>query len=351
MSQYLANRVLWMIPTLFFVTLITFAIMHATPGGPWDTNPDSRLNDPRVQAALNKQYGLDKPLYFNPNKAEEVAAKGGNPVEVVQGFFDGQFFNFITNLTQGKLGPSYRYRGRQVEDILFEPSPGHPAYQNRVSTTFVLGLIAMGMALSVGFPLGLIAGLKQNTPLDNASLLVATIGYGIPSFILGLLFIYIFAVWLKVIQVLNFDYWTNWTAWFLPALTLAIPTAAFIARLTRSSVIEVMRQDYIRTARAKGLHERMVILRHIVRNALIPVVTFIGPALAGLVTGSFIIESQFSVNGIGVLFVESISRRDYTVILSLTLLYAFLIALANLGVDIIYGFLDPRIKVGGRASK
>jgi oligopeptide transport system permease protein len=348
MSQYLVRRILWMIPTLFFVTLITFVIMRSTPGGPWDTNPDSRQNDPRIQAALNKQYGLDKPLYFNPDKAGEVAAAGGNPIQVTQALFDGQYFNFLVNLTRGKLGPSYRFRGRQVEDILLEPSPGRPFYQNRITTTFVLGIIAMTMALVIGFPLGLLAGLKQNTPLDNVSLLVATIGYGIPSFILGILFILIFAVWLQWIKVLNFDYWENPTAWFLPALTLAIPTSAFIARLTRTSVIEVMRQDYIRTARAKGLQERLVIFRHIVRNAMIPVVTFIGPALAGLVTGSFIIEQQFSVNGIGVLFVESINRRDYGVILSLTLFYAFLVAFANLGVDIVYGFLDPRIKVGGK---
>jgi oligopeptide transport system permease protein len=130
-------------------------------------------------------------------------------------------------------------------------------------------------------------------------------------------------------------------------MTLGIPTAAYTARLTRSSIIEVMRMDYVRTARAKGLAERAVTFTHIVRNALIPVVTFIGPALAGLVTGSFIIETMFSVNGIGRLFVESISRRDYSVILSLTLIYAFLVAVANLSVDLIYGFLDPRIKVGG----
>jgi oligopeptide transport system permease protein len=290
MSRYLLRRILWMIPTLFVVILVTFIIMHATPGGPWDTSPDSRTSDPRIQAALNKTYGLDKPLFFNPDGAQAAAAAGKNPIEITQTFFDGQFFGFMNNLAHGKLGPSYRFRGRQVEDILLESNSGQPFYQNRVTTTFVLGLVAMSMALLIGFPLGLIAGLKQNTPLDNVSLLIATVGYGIPNFILGILFIFVFAVWLQWIKVLNFDYWSNWTAWFLPGLTLAIPTAAFIARLTRTSVIEVMRQDYIRTARAKGLHERAIIFRHIVRNALIPVVTFIGPALAGLVTGSFIIE-------------------------------------------------------------
>jgi oligopeptide transport system permease protein len=208
----------------------------------------------------------------------------------------------------------------------------------------------MTLALIIGFPLGLMAGLKQNTFIDNGSLLIATIGYGIPSLVLGIFFIYVFAVWLKWINVLEFDYWDKWQAWFLPALTLAIPTGAYVARLTRSSVIEVMRQDYIRTARAKGLQERAVVYRHIVRNSMIPVVTFIGPALAGLITGSFIIEQQFSVNGIGRLFVESINRRDYTMILALTIIYAVIVAIANLVVDIVYGFLDPRIKVGGGRS-
>lgn len=347
MSGYLVRRILWMIPTLLAVMLITFVIMHATPGGPWDVSPDSRTSDPRVQEALNKAYGLDKPLYINPDAAQAAAAAGKNLVVVAQAFFDTQLGNYFANLARGDLGPSYRFRGRRVQDVIAEAPPKKPFYQSRFGTTVFLGVLAMSLALIIGFPLGLLAGLKQNTFLDNGSLLIATIGYGIPSFVLGIFFIFVFAVWLGWINVLEFDYWDRWQAWFLPALTLAIPTGAYVARLTRSSVIEVMRQDYIRTARAKGLQERAVIFRHIVRNSMIPVVTFIGPALAGLVTGSFIIESQFSVNGIGRLFVESINRRDYTMILALTLIYAILVAVANLAVDIVYGFLDPRIKVGG----
>ncbi|MBI4675038.1 MAG: ABC transporter permease [Chloroflexi bacterium] len=347
MSGYLIRRILWMIPTIFAVLLITFVIMHATPGGPWDVSPDSRTSDPRVQAALDKAYGLDKPLYINPEAAQKASAAGKDPIAVAQAFFDTQFGNYLSNLSKGDLGPSYRFRGRRVQDVIAEAPVNKPFYQSRFGTTIFLGVLAMLMALVIGFPLGLIAGLKQNTVVDNASLLVATIGYGIPSFVLGIFFIFVFAVWLGWINVLEFDYWDRWQAWMLPALTLAIPTGAYVARLTRSSVIEVMRQDYIRTARAKGLPERLVVFRHIIRNSMIPVVTFIGPALAGLVTGSFIIESQFSVNGIGRLFVESINRRDYTMILALTIIYAILVAVANLVVDIVYGFLDPRIKVGG----
>ena len=337
-----------MIPVLFFVVLITFVIMHATPGGPWDVDPSSRTSDPRIQAILDRQYGLDLPLFFNAEDGQAAIAAGKNPIEIAQGFLSGQFEKYLWGLMQGDLGPSYRYRGQSVNDILFSPSvTGKPAWESRFGTTAFLGIVAMTFALVIGFPLGLIAGLKQNTLVDNISLFIATIGYGIPNFVLGIFFIFIFAVWLGFIKVLEIDYWERWQAWILPALTLAIPTAAYVARLTRSSVIETMRQDYVRTARSKGLAERAVIFRHIVRNALIPVVTFIGPALAALVTGSFIIETQFSVSGIGRLFVESIGRRDYTVILALTLVYAFLVAIANLFVDIIYGFLDPRIKVGG----
>jgi len=347
MSGYLIRRIFWMIPTLFVVIFITFVVMHATPGGPWDISPDSRTSDPRVQSALDKTYGLDKPLFFNPESAQKAIADGKNPLEIAQAYFDGQFGNYFANLAKGDLGPSYRLRGRRVQDVIAEAPPGKPFYESRIGTTVFLGVLAMVLALIIGLPLGLIAGLKQNTFVDNASLFVATVGYGIPNIILGIFFIFVFAVWLGWIKVLEFDYWERWQAWALPGLTLAIPTGAYIARLTRSSVIEVMRQDYIRTARAKGLPERLVIFRHIIRNSMIPVVTFIGPALAGLVTGSFVIESQFSVNGIGRLFVDSISRRDYTVILALTIIYALLVAVANLGVDIVYGFLDPRIKVGG----
>ncbi len=348
MSRYLVRRILWLIPVLFSVTLITFIIMHATPGGPWDVQPDSRTSDPRLAEKLARQYGLDLPLFFNPTAAQQAITDGKGPIDVAQGFVSAQFEIYMWNLLHGDLGPSYRFRGQSVNDILFWPNdPAKPIWESRMGTTAFLGIIAMAMALIIGFPLGLIAGLKQNTLIDNFSLFAATAFYGVPTFVTGILFIFIFAVWLGWVRVLEFDHWQNWQAWMLPALTLAIGTAAYVARLTRASVIETMRQDYVRTARAKGLSERAVVFRHIVRNALIPVVTFVGPALAGLVTGSFIIETQFSINGIGRLFIESIGRRDYSVIVALTLIYAFLVAAANLVVDIIYGFLDPRIKVSG----
>ncbi len=346
MGQYYIRRTLYIIPTLFMVILVTFIIMHAAPGGPWDTDPGSRTNDPRVQERLNQAYGLDKPLFFNPDAAQLAIKDGKGPVAAVQGFMDGQFGVFLANLAQGKLGPSYRFRGQQVEEIFFEAAPGKPVWQNRFATTLTLGLIATLFALIIGFPLGVIAALKQNTWIDSLSLFFATVFYGVPNFVLGIFLIIIFGSWLGWVRIVEIDIWESWQGWILPAFVLAVPTAAFLARLTRSSVLEVMRMDYVRTARSKGLSERVVVVKHILKNSLIPVVTFIGPALATLIVGSFIIETQFTITGIGRLFVESISRRDYSMILGLALIYAIFIAFANLAVDFIYGFLDPRIRLG-----
>jgi oligopeptide transport system permease protein len=346
MSEYYIRRILYIFPTLFLVILVTFIIMHATPGGPWDTDPGSRTNDPAVQARLNRSFGLDKPLFFNPTAAQQAISDGKGPVEAVQGYFDSQFVIFLVNLAQGKFGPSYRFRGQQVEEIFFQAPDGKPSWQNRFVTTVTLGLLAALLATLIGFPLGVIAGMKQNTWIDTLSLFFATVFYGIPNFVLGIFLIIIFGGWLGWLKVVQIDYWESWQPWVLPTFVLCVPTAAFLARLTRSSVLEVMHMDYVRTARAKGLAERGVIIRHILKNAMIPVITFIGPALATLIVGSFIIETQFTMAGIGRLFVESISRRDYSMILGITVIYATFIALANLGVDIIYGFLDPRIRQG-----
>ncbi len=346
MGDYYIRRILYIIPTMFLVLLITFIIMHAAPGGPWDVDPSSRTSDPRLQDRLNRAYGLDKPLFFNTQAVQLAVNEGKNTIEIAQALFDGQFEVFLLNLTHGNLGPSYRFRGRNVEDILFEAAPNSAAWQNRFTSTALLGLLALSIALITGFPLGVIAALKQNTWVDTVSLFSATIFYGVPNFVLGIFLIIIFGSWLGWTNIVEIDYWASFRPWILPAFVLATPTAAFLARLTRSGVLEVMRMDYVRTARSKGLAERAVVLKHILKNAMIPVVTFLGPALATLITGSFIIEWQFTVTGIGKLFVESISRRDYSVILALTLLYAFFIAVANLSVDVIYGFLDPRIKLG-----
>jgi oligopeptide transport system permease protein len=318
-----------MIPTLFFVALITFVLMHATPGGPWDRDLSARQVDPRTQELLNKEFGLDKPLFIN--------TEGGNPL-------DSQFFNYIGGALQGNLGPSYRQRGLNVEDILFKPPEGQPFWDSKFGYSLRLGLVSLAFAVLFGIPLGVIGALRRNTFIDYLSLMISTIGISVPNFVLAILLIILVASKLKLIKIVQQD-WSSPGAWVVPAVILGFGTFAFITRLTRSQMLEVMQQDYVRTARAKGLSSQVVVYRHMLRNALIPVVTIIGPALAGLVVGSFIIEQMFSFPGTGREFVQSISRRDYSMIMGTTLLYAALVALANLTVDITYAFLDPRIKL------
>lgn len=352
MSKFLVRRTLAVIPTLFVVALVTFVLMHATPGGPWDADASKRGTDPRFQEVLDRRYGLDKPLFWNPKAYADARAKGVHPVLAAVRLLDGQFENYILNILRGDLGPSYRMRGRDVQDVMFAPEGGRPVWTSRFGTTALIGVLALAIAVSIGMTLGIFAALKQNSLIDYLCLFFATVFYGIPNFVLGVFFILFFAVLLEWVPVITPAIWNektnapNLAAAFLPALTLAVGTAAYLARLTRSSMLEVMRQDYTRTARAKGLSEWVVVLRHMLKNALIPVVTVLGPALANLVTGSFIIETLFGINGIGRLYVESISRRDYSMIMGTTLFYALLVALANLSVDIVYGIVDPRIRVG-----
>ncbi|MBI4506284.1 MAG: ABC transporter permease [Chloroflexi bacterium] len=306
--RYIVGRVLWVFPVLVSIGLITFVLMHNTPGGPWDRE---KPLDPRVVENLNRKFGLDRPLHE-------------------------QFVSYMWNALRLDLGPSYQYRGRSVTDIIAE----------RLPMSIQLGVLALAVSLLLAVPLGMLAALRQNTWLDYTSLFFATIGVTVPSFVMAIFLIMVFGVWLSWLPVMATN-WGDWRAWLLPTLTLALFPTAFIARLTRASMLEAIRQDYVRTARAKGLAERIVVTRHALRNALLPVVTVVGPATAGLITGSFFVETMFSFPGIGRLFVQAVSQRDYSVIMGTTLLYAALIAFANLVVDVAYGFVDPRIKAEG----
>jgi oligopeptide transport system permease protein len=330
MGKFIIRRLLWMIPVLFTITLVTFLFMHAAPGGPWDRDPGRRQVDPSTQAMLNRKYGLDKPMWRQY-------------VAYVIGDFDADG-KFVCGAICGNLGPSYRQRGRTVQDILFGVPEGQPFWDSRMGYSARLGVLALALAVIVGIPAGIVSALRQNTWIDYTSAVIANIGVSVPNFVMGIFLIIIFAVMLHLVKVVPKS-WSSPTVWLIPALVLGFGTMAFTARLTRSSMLEVMRQDYVRTARAKGLAERAVILRHMLRNALIPVVTVLGPALAGLLVGSFIIETMFSFPGIGREFVQSITNRDYSMIMGTTVIYGVLIALANLAVDISYGFLDPRITV------
>jgi oligopeptide transport system permease protein len=293
------------IPTLFFVALITFALAKAAPGSPFDRNPDKPPRQETIDR-WNRFYGLDKPVHE-------------------------QFIMYIVNVAKLDFGLSV-LKQRPVIEIIAQGFP----------VTAQLGVQALFLALAVALPLGVISALKQNTIIDYVSLFFATVGTTIPSFVMAIFFIYAFGLGLRVFPITG---WGTPQHMVMPTVILAMGAAAFLARITRASMLEAIRQDYVRTARSKGLREQSVVVGHVLKNALIPVATVVGPAAAGLITGSFIIETFFSVPGIGREYVRSILALDYPVIMGTTLLYAFFIVIANLSVDLVYGMLDPRIKV------
>jgi len=337
MITFIIRRLLWAIPVLFFVALVSFFLMHLAPGGPFDKDNDKRRLDPATLKALNARFGLDKPAYFNSAAFQKALDSGErNPITLGRAYLDSQFFNYVFGAVQGDLGPSYKQRGKNVQDILIERWP----FSAR------LGILALVFALVAGIPLGILAALRQNTWADYISLFFATVGVSVPSFVIGLLVIIVFGTKLQWISISTND-WNTWRPYIAPGLVLGLGTMSFIMRITRATMLDVKRQDYIRTARAKGLTEQRVISRHMLRNGMIPVITVIGPALVDLITGAVITESIFSIPGTGRFFVESISNRDYSMIMGTTLVYATLIVLANMAVDVSYGLLDPRIHSQG----
>ena len=326
MTTYLIRRLFYLIPVLFTVSAVTFFIMRSAPGGPWDTDPERRQVDAATEKSLAAYYGLDKPMWRQF-------------VGYVIGDTNSQTKEYVCGLICGNLGPSYRQRGRSVQDILFSAPEGKTFWQSRFGYSVRLGVMALLMAVFIGIPLGIIAALKQNSIIDYTALFLATSGISVPSFVLAILLIKLHFVDILV------DDWSQIKYWIMPMIVLGFGTMAFTARLTRSAMLEVLRQDYVRTARAKGLAERAVIFVHMLKNALIPVTTILGPALAGLVTGSFIIETMFSFPGMGRAYVQAIGQRDYSMIMGTTVIYALLVAVANLSVDIVYVFIDPRIRL------
>ncbi len=308
MLKYTIRRLLLIVPTLFVVLLITFTLAHAAPGSPWDKD-ESKKQTQAIVDNLNRKYGLDQPL---PN----------------------QFALYVWNAVRGDFGQSFTFRDRLVTDIIGEAWP----------KSAQLGVQAILLAVAISIPLGVISALRQNTAVDYSSLLFATAGTSIPSFVLAIFAIYVFAVGL---------HWLPASGWgggnprnlVLPTVLLGIGASAILTRITRASMLEAIRQDYVRTARAKGLSEQVVVVSHILKNALIPVVTILGPATAAVITGTFFIEQIFAIPGLGRYFVNSILARDYPMILGVYLLYALVISVANLTVDLLYGVLDPRIKV------
>jgi oligopeptide transport system permease protein len=303
MAKYIARRLLWLVAVLLVISFITFCLMHLVPGGPWDREKQLA---PQVIENLNKKYGLDKPFMV-------------------------QYGNFLLNLTHGDLGVSYMYQDRGVTSILAQGLP----------KTATLGIVAFLLAVAIGIPLGMLAALRQNSGLDYASVLFSTIFASIPAFVLGIILMIIFSV---ILHWLPTGGWGGVGNVIMPSVALAALPAAYFARITRASMLDVVRQDYVRTARSKGINESLILTRHILRNAMIPVLTIAGPELAALITGSFIIENLFSIPGVGRLFVQGVFQRDYGLIMGSILFYAFAIAVLNLVVDVLYAAVDPRIR-------
>ena len=304
MARYIVRRLLWLIPVLLFISIITFALAHAVPGGPFVRE---HALPAEIIANLNKYYGLDKPVW------RQYVDYMGRVI-----------FHF-------DFGPTYASRSRTVNDIFKEHLP----------VSAQLGVLALLLALGIGVPLGIVSALKQNTLWDYMGIGVAIFGISVPAIVLGPLLIVIFALTLRWVPVAG---WGTPAQLLMPVLALGLRESAIIARLTRASMLQVIREDYIRTARAKGLAERVVMVRHALKNAFIPVATILGPMFAVLVTGTFIVEQIFAIPGMGKYFIISITNRDYPVVMGTILLYALFLVIANLLVDLTYAFLDPRIR-------
>jgi oligopeptide transport system permease protein len=330
MVGFFFRRVLWLIPVVVIVSGITFILMHNAPGGPWDRDPSMREVDALTQRRLNEYYGLNKPLWrqFTAYLIGDVNTSG----------------KFVCGLICGNMGPSYRVRGMTVQQYLFAPPVGKNFFYSRFGYSIRLGLYALLVAIGIGLPIGVISALKQNTWFDYLSLFLTTIGISVPSFVIAIFLIIIFASTLHIVSIVPFS-WDDPSVWVLPCIVLGFGTLSRTARLTRASMLEVMRMDFVRTARAKGVVERLVVYRHMFRNALIPVVTFLAPSFAGMVTGAFIIETMFGFPGIGRVYTSAITQRDYSMIMGTTIIFAVLVAISNLSVDILYTVIDPRIKV------
>ncbi len=303
MLKFILRRVLETIPVLFMVATMTFFMLRLAPGGPFD---GEKKVSPEIEANLMAHYGLDQPLF-------------------------SQYLMFWKNLFRGDLGPSFKYANRSVNEIIRDGLP----------VSVELGVLALAVALCIGIPLGVAAALKPNTWSDYLPSSIAMVGICLPTFVLGPVLILIFALNFQVFNATGWEYARDRV---LPALTLGGHFAAYVARLTRGGMLEVLTQDYIRTARAKGLNELRVLFRHALRGGLLPVVSFIGPATAGLISGSFVIETIFNIPGLGRYFVTSAFNRDYTMVMGTVLFYATMIILLNTLVDIVQVWLNPKLK-------
>jgi ABC-type dipeptide/oligopeptide/nickel transport system permease component len=293
-------------------------MMQLAPGGPFSSDAGGRPRAPEIQAKLEAEFGLDRP-----------------PVE--------QYITYMGKLLlHFDFGPSMRQIDFSVNELMFGVDFWSDPLGSPVLVSAQLGLMSFLLAVGIGIPLGVVSALYRNRPADHGAMFVTTLGISVPNFVLGLIFILIFSLWLHWLPV--FGWGDSWKQMVMPVVVLATGGMAIIARLTRASVLETLGQDYVRTARAKGLRERFVMARHALPNSLIPVITVLGPLLAAWLTGTFFVELVFAIPGIGKFFISAVTNRDYSLIMATILLYSIVLVIMNLIVDILYGFLDPRIR-------
>lgn len=304
MVRFILSRLSHSLAVLWAVATLTFILMHITPGGPFDR--EQRL-PPQVMANIQAKYHLDQPLW-------------------------NQYILYLKGIVQGDLGPSYKYLNRNVTDIIASTLP----------VSALLGILALGFAVIISLPTGLLAAYYQNSWVDRWCLFLATLGISLPNFILGALLIWLFSLQLGWFQA---GRWGPVSSMVLPTMTLGAAPGAYLSYLLRSTLIETLGEDFIRTARAKGLKERVVLFKHALRNSINPLLTVMGPLLATLVTGSFIVEYIFAIPGLGRFFITAVTDRDYPMIMGVTLVYSALLVGANLIVDLLYSVADPRIKI------
>ena len=307
MTKFIIRRLFWTIPVILLVILFTFLMMRQIEGNPFRTS--ERAIPESIQANLERKYGLDKPWYV-------------------------QYAKYVQGVFTFDLGPSLVLRNQTVNDIVAEHFP----------KSLQLGGLAFIFAVVFGVPLGVIAALKANSATDYAAMFFSNVGFAVPNFLIATLAIYFFALEWREIFGLPTSGWGTWQHMILPVIALGLGPMAYFARLVRGTMLETLQQDYIRTAKAKGLRWRRVVGLHVLRNSLIPVVTAAGPLLGYLITGSFVIEQIFAIPGIGQYYITAVSARDYSVVMGLTVLLSLIVIFANLVVDILYGFLDPRVR-------
>jgi len=301
--HYFLKRLGGAIPTLFIIITVSFFLVHAAPGGPFDTE---RHLTKEIEANLNRAYHLDESV-------------------------PQQFLRYLAGLAQGDFGPSFQSKDYTVAELI---AGGFP-------TSLMLGSLAMLVALACGLTSGIVAALRQNTGVDYAVMGLSMTGIAVPTFVVAPILSLVLGLWLRLVPVGGWEHWSNIV---LPVIALALPQVAAIARLTRGSMLEVLRSNYVRTARAKGLPNRVAILRHAIRAAIIPVVSYLGPAVANIITGSVVIEQIYSIPGIGRYFVQAALNRDYPLVMGVTIFYGLIIIFCNLITDIVYGFLDPKVR-------